>query len=165
MPTHLGQDVDDHVVLVALEHKGGSSCDTLSFKEKALFRVLPDGEVEPKPFKVPKGRFLVVTDVEWSSYGGPNGTNDLKANRTLRLSIHIGNNKQISDNPSVFQSSLTIDQATMGGRPGKSEYLTAGFVVAAGTRICPNVVQAEPDFFATVFIDTLILRGYLLQGK
>jgi hypothetical protein len=165
MPTHLGQDVDDHVTLIAREHKRAPNCNTASFKNRAFFRVSPEGEVESTPFKVPKGRVLVVTDVEWTAYGGPNGTNDLVANRTLTLTIHVGNNSQIADNPAVFASSLTIDSAAMGGRPGKSEYMTAGFVVGANTRICPHVSQLEPSFIATVHIDRAILRGYLLAAK
>ena len=165
MPTHLGQDVKDHVTLVAGEHPDDNSCDTLSFKNKALFRVSSDGKVEGKPFNVPKGRLLVVTDVEWSAYGGPNGTNNLEPNRTLTLTIHVGNAAQIQDNPAVFMSSLTLDQAAAAGRPGKSEYLTAGFLVGAGRRICPNVSQLEPQFIAIVFIDRLILRGYLIDTK
>jgi hypothetical protein len=164
MPTHLGQDVNEHVTLIAREHEG-SECDTLSFKNKALFRVSPDGDVDAKPFKVPKGRLLVVTDVEWSAYGGPNGTNDLDPNRTLTLTIHVGNQQQITNNPAVFMSSLTIDQAAAGGRPGKSEYMTAGFLVGTGRRICPNVSQVEPSFVATAFIDRLMLRGYLIVTK
>jgi hypothetical protein len=165
MPTHLGQDVDQHVTLIAHPHEGDSSCDTLSFKDKALFRVSPDGKVEGKPFTVAKGRLLVVTDVEWSAYGGPNGTNKLEPNRTITLTIHVGNAAQIQDNPAVFMSSLTLDQAAAAGRPGKSEYPTAGFLVGAGRRICPNVSQLEPQFAATVFIDRLILRGYLIVDK
>jgi hypothetical protein len=70
MPTHMGQAVADHVVLIDGFYKGRDTCKTLSFTDRALFRVSPDGELEPKPFKVPKGRVLVVTDVEWSAFGG-----------------------------------------------------------------------------------------------
>jgi hypothetical protein len=165
MPSHLGQSIQDHVTLVDREHPGETKCDTNSFENRAFFRVSPEGKVEAKPFSVPKGRLLVVTDVEWSAYGGPNDTIDLKPDRTLRLTIHVGNANQISDNPVVFMSALTLDQAAAQGRPGRSEYCTAGFVVASGRRICPNVWATQPDGGWVAFIERIILRGYLIDAK
>jgi hypothetical protein len=165
MPSHLGQSIQDHVTLVDREHPGETKCDTNSFENRAFFRVSPEGKVEAKPFSVPKGRLLVVTDVEWAAYGGPNDTVALKPDTTLRLEIHVGNAKQIIDNPTVFISSITLDQAAAAGRPGRSEYCTAGFVVAAGRRICPNAYTADPNSGATAFIDMIILRGYLIDAK
>src|SRR5262245_61253527 len=68
--SHLGQDISDHVVLrdSTLAGRATDMClsATVSFKDRAFFRVFPDGTQAADPFMVPAGRLLVITDVEWS---------------------------------------------------------------------------------------------------
>src|SRR5688572_11926137 len=67
--SHQGQDISDHVVLRDGSHGGRveSVCPiTGSFKDRALFRVWPDGTRASEPFTVPAARRLVITDVEWT---------------------------------------------------------------------------------------------------
>ena len=160
MPTHLGQDIADHVTLVNELHKGGSRCNSGSWGKQALFRVLADGSLDDKPFKVPKGRVLVVTDVEWAAWDGA-----LETNRTLVLMIHVGKQPDFRDNPGVFMSSVTVSPAEEDSLPGSGEYTTSGFLVPAGAQICPHVFQeGGTGSPVTATIRILILRGYLTDS-
>jgi hypothetical protein len=157
--THLVQPVAaTHVTLVD-GPSGPNPCGTLSFLDRSFFRVFPNATTSALPFVVPPGRNLVVTDVEWSAYGGPLGTSPLVAGRTLRLKIFLVAG---ASSGQVFSSrGITLDSNSAAGRPGSSEQLTAGFVVGPGVSICPVVNQEDPSFGAAVFIDGIVLRGYL----
>ena len=157
--THLGQTtVGPHVTLVD-GSSGPNTCGTLSFQNRSFFRVFPNATKSATPFVIPKGHHLVITDVEWSAYGGPLGTNPLAAGNTLRLKIFLAAG---SSGAQVFSSrGITLDSNTAAGRPGTSEQLTAGFVVGPGVSICPAVYQESPSSGASVYIDGIILRGYL----
>jgi hypothetical protein len=162
--THLMQPTTGaHIVLVDRPLPGGSKvCNTLSFQDRAFFRLFPDGTLSPEPFEVPRELNLVITDVEWAAYGGPLGTSSLSPGNTLRLEIALS---ALTGNPRVFLSrGITLDADTATGRPGTSEQLTAGFVVGPGAPICPMATQASPSFLAVAYIERIILRGYLIQG-
>lgn len=162
--THLEQPAASaHVVLVA-GASGPNVCGSASFVNRSFFQSLSNGTQAAVPFKIPKGMRLVVTDVEWSAYGGPGGTNPLTpgTGRTLRLTIALtatGVNAA-----QVFVSrGITLDPLTAVGRPGGSEQLTTGFVVDRGISICPAAIQEAPSFGAAVHIDRIILRGYITR--
>jgi hypothetical protein len=159
--THLEQpNTGTHVTLVA-KPSGPNVCGTLSFQNRAFFRVFPNATTSSTPFVVPQGRYLVVTDVEWAGYGGVLGTNPLSVGNTLILKIFLALG---SSSAQVFRSrGITLDATTAAGRPGTSEQLTAGFVVGPNVTICPAANQEAPTFGATVYIDEIILRGYLSQ--
>jgi hypothetical protein len=133
-------------------------CNNLSFQNRAFFRANPNGSVSSAPFRLATGQYLVVTDVEWSAYGGPLGTVNLLQGKSLRLAIALTQG-QTSTNV-FFSRSITLDADTATGRPGSSEQLTAGFVVGSGATICPSVVQTTPSYGATSYIDEIVLRGY-----
>jgi hypothetical protein len=161
-PTHLNQPViTDHVMLVDHAVHGGSSiCNTLSFQDRAFFQAFPDGTVGEKPFEIPEGYSLVVTDVEWAAYGGPLGTNPLASGNTLRMWITL---EVPGSSAQVFMSrGVTLDTFSAAGRPGTSEQLTAGFVVNPKVTICPRASQLSPSSAASSYIDTIILRGYVI---
>jgi hypothetical protein len=157
--THLVQPVAANHVTLVDGPSGPNPCGTLSFQNRSFFRVLPNATMSTLPFVVPQGRNLVVTDVEWSAYGGPLGTVPLAVGTTLRLKIFLVAG---ASSGQVFSSrGITLDANSAAGRPGSSEQLTAGFVVGPGVSICPYVYQETPSFGASVYIDGIILRGYL----
>ena len=159
--THLMQPTTaSHVMLVG-GASGPNLCGSLSFQNRSFFQSFPNGTQSTTPFVVPMGKKLVVTDVEWSAYGGPLGTNLLSPGNTLRLTIAL--TQTGSSAAQVFVSrGITLDTYTAGGRPGSSEQLTAGFVVSPGVSICPSAYQESPNSGASVYIDRIILRGYIV---
>ena len=157
--THLGQSVDAHVVLKN-DRSPGTTCDSFSFKDQALFRVFPDGTQSAAPFVVPRGQVLVVTDVEWNVR---ESQTTLVPGTTLFLQIYLSTN--IPD-AHVFQSrGVSITNEQKNARPGTSEQLTAGFLVASGTPICPNAIHGGTSIAVTLTLDHLILRGDLIDRR
>jgi hypothetical protein len=158
--THLMQPTTaSHVVLVDGYFDGGSKiCFSASFKDRAFFRVFPDGTLSPEPFVVPKEQSLVVTDVEWAGNGLGGGP--MLSGYTLRLAITL---KTSASSARVFTSrGITLNTDSVTGRPGSSEQLTAGFVVGPGVAICPFVHQLQPASIVTGYADFITLRGYLV---
>ena len=154
--SHLGQKINEHVMLIDVFGPPNNFCSTVSFTDREFHRVFPDGTRDPIPFDVPAGRLLVLTDVEWNAYGGPNGTNILSANSTLVFQLAVGNNV-------VMSSYVPLDADSANGRPGKSEHMTTGIVVAPGARICPIAGQVQPSSVAASFLDRVFLRGYTIN--
>jgi hypothetical protein len=158
--THLIQPGSVRHITLTGGASGPNVCGSLSFLNRSFFQSFPNGTQDSTPFVVPANRKLIVTDVEWSAYGGPLGTNPLSPGRTLRLMIALTQTGSAA--AQVFVSrGITLDNYSATGRPGSSEQLTAGFVVEPGVSICPVAIQEEPTFGASVFIDRIILRGYL----
>ena len=153
---HLGQKIEEHVMLVSVPGPPNNFCGTNSFRDREFHQVFPDGTRDPSPFSVPAGRLLVITDVEWNAFGGPNGTNVLAANSTLVFQLAVGNNV-------VMSSYVPLDANSANGRPGTSEHMTTGIVAAPGARICPFVTQTQPASGAAAFLDQVYLRGYLID--
>ena len=157
--SHLGQRIDKHVMLISdLVEPGEGPCGGASFRDRAFFQVFPNGTKSESPFQLTTGK-LVITDVEWSvsrtALGDP-----LPPGRTLRLSIFLGSP---DDGSRVFQSELTVDADSAGGRPGKSEYATTGFVSAPGVALCPNADALTDSGVLVVRIERIILRGYVIE--
>lgn len=80
--SHLGQPVGNHVTLRGAF--GGALTEDIDF-----IRVNPDGLLSSFPpyFRVPKGKFLIITDVDWDcTEGNP------RTRQTLTISIQNLNN-------------------------------------------------------------------------
>ena len=153
--SHLGQKIDKHVMLIGeFVPSGEGPCANASFDDKAFFQVFPDGTKSDSPFQFASGK-LVITDVDWSVQRTVLG-DPLIPGRTLRLTIFLGAGAP------VFQSELTVDANSAGGRPGKSESATTGFVVAPGVAICPGAALADDSGFVAARIERIILRGYVI---
>jgi hypothetical protein len=151
-----------HVVLVnGVVPAGTGVCLTGSFDDRAFFRAFPDGTVSQAPFRVPRGKFLVITDVEWSvnaDFGPP------VPGRTLVLDIVLGTGL-FPAITTVFQSRVvTLDADTAAGRPGASDHLSTGFVVGPGVPICPLAAQRDASLERSLPLDRIILRGYLVSA-
>lgn len=161
--THLQQaSANNHVTLVSGSVTTGL-CNTLSFQNRAFFRLLPTGEISATPFELSaklKQR-LVITDVEWSAHGLNNSA--LTADNTLRLSIYVMADANTFTQPVFVSRGIDITSANASGRPGSSEQLTTGFIVAPGAIICPSVALEDRFGGATAFLDNIVLRGYLTK--
>jgi hypothetical protein len=153
--SHLGQKIEDHIMLTSDPFEPGEGpCGAMALQDIAFFQVFPNGTRSESPFQLASGKLLVITDVEWGVQGTLFG-GDLLPGRTLRLLISVGN--QI-----VFQSALTLDADSAAGRPGKSEYLTTGFVVGPGVPMCAFASEVTKTGSITAGINLLLLRGYVI---
>lgn len=152
-PSHLLQEPDDHVVLTREFHTGG--CGLL---ESAFFRIYPDGTKDSDPFRVPEGRLLIVTDVDWwlANFRQPFSPG-YATYFELALEHQVGNYRSTFR---VFKDTLLNDPQN---RLGRSVSMTTGFVVAPDTRICP-FAQVAPTNDTDILRLNVILRGYLIDG-
>jgi hypothetical protein len=161
--SHQGQVISDHVVLrdESLSGRGLPVCPpTASFKDKALFRVFPDGTRASVPFTVPAGRLLVVTDVEWTVNGLSSGPS-LTAGATVRTRLSIGSDSTFDH---VFLS-RTVEVGPERGYVSGSEQLTTGFVVAPSTTICADSAEFGSNTIRSARLIELVLRGYLINAQ
>jgi hypothetical protein len=154
-PTHLAQKIQDHVMLVAaVVPEEDEPCSGISFSGFDLFRVFPDGTKSPTPFRVPSGKILVITDVEWSVDGLQ--LMPLVTGSMAELRFRIG------DGPLVFQSSVVVQAESR--IAGKNEYLATGILVGENALICPEAILWEGVNSLDPSIRILILRGYLINA-
>jgi hypothetical protein len=159
--SHQGQPISDHVVLRdgSLSGRGLPVCPpTASFKDKALFRVFPDGTRASDPFTVPPGRQLVVTDVEWTVNGLSSGPS-LTPGATVRTRLQIGSDMTFDQ---VFLS-RTVEVGSERGYVSGSEQLTTGFAVAPNTTICADSAEFGSNTIRSARLVELVLRGYLIS--
>jgi hypothetical protein len=150
MPSHLGQPPSEHVVLELIGGAaGGFGPGNLDFK-----RNLANGVSAPGVFRVPSGRFLVVTDVDWQ-YVHPQGAAGAGEIQIFRLFVHNLSQPQATA-LRVFESTITLSSR---GKGGISESMTSGFVVSPAARIGVDVFPGPqgPPFG----LQHAILRGYL----
>jgi hypothetical protein len=155
--THMKQVSSDHVTLeVVGGMTGGCGSALLDF-----VRVLPDGNSESGAgglgWRVPEGKVLVVTDVDWQYVHPNHGT---AAGKIQILRLFIENLADPSRSRRAFESTITLSSK---GEGGISEAMTSGFIVTSEARICPDVFpgpQGPPSG-----LQHLIFRGYLAQDK
>lgn len=159
---HLFQTPVDHVVLRALatDLRDDDPCSG-DFEGKAFFRVHPDGTQDALRFAVPSGRLLMVTDVEWTSGRRVSGA-PLLAGRPTVLSLALKSPGSFQQ-PVVFRSEGVRAGYGQSRVVAGSDQLTAGFAVAAQTKICPSVAQLTSSGANFARLRTLVLRGYLVD--
>src|SRR5262249_17392881 len=117
----------------------------------------PNPDVDP-PFRVPRGRYLVVADVDWD-YIHPQGAAAASTRHELVLRVqHLGVPTQVM---SVFKSATLLNND---GRGGAQATPTSGLIGAAGARLCPSVFPGpKVDSGGTsAGLQEVIVRGYLV---
>ena len=132
--SHLGQPGGEHVTLeVVGGMKGGCGRAELDF-----VRVLPDGDIETSPgglgYRVPEGKLLVVTDVDWQ-YVHPKGAEGAGKIQILRLTIE--NLSKPENRRRAFDSTITL---SIQGEGGVSVSMRSGFVVSSKAADLPRRV-------------------------
>jgi hypothetical protein len=161
--THMGVAATDHVVLYAFRNIA-DGCVQAGYE---LFRAnvgglgsAPNPDVDP-PFRVRRGRFLVVTDIDWD-YIHPQGGAAAGARHELVLRVQrLGVPTQVM---SVFKSATLLNTS---GKGGARASLTSGFIVAAGARLCPIVFPGptiDPGG-TSAGLQEVIVRGYLVAAR
>jgi hypothetical protein len=126
MASHLRQPIANHVTLELIGGiNGGYGPEQLGW-----VRILPNGGIQSGPgggnFVVPRGKRLVVTDLDWQY--DDHGTSNAGALVTLRLFV-------VSPNGSdrrMIESAIVLSSA---GQGGTVTSWTAGAVFGPGTKI------------------------------
>ena len=160
--THMGVAAGDHVVLYAFRNIA-DGCVQAGYE---FFRAnvgglgsAPNPDVDP-PFRVRRGRYLVVTDVDWD-YIHAQGAAAAGTRHELVLRVQrLGVPTQVM---SVFKSATLLNTS---GKGGARASLTSGFIVAAGARLCPIVFPGptiDPGG-TSAGLQEVIVRGYLVAA-
>lgn len=152
--THLGVPASDHVMLV-MGDPDGSPC---SLPARHLRRLFPDGTLDDKPFRAPRGKVFIATDVQWEAFGP-----DLQVGSVLRLRMGLqADNLRVP----VFESSgIEVRTESPMGRYGTAESLTAGFVIAPSAILCAELVQATFDEVSNPSLGLILVQGYLADSR
>lgn len=146
--THLGQPASHLVVLEAV----GVADTGDTTKDLDFFRTLPDCTTTPSGpagFRVPSGKALIITDVDWQYGAGTSG-----GVQTFRIFIQSLAKASLSRR--VFESTVTLNG---NGDGGASEAMTAGFVVSPKVRLTVDTTPGGGK------IQHILLRGYLVPSK
>ena len=147
--THVGAQVDDLVTLQVISG-ARNGCGPAKFD---VFRVLPDGTSPADPFRVPEGRALVITELDWYYFNGPPGA-------TAILSVFAENLRDSSKRTPVFQSPVRLGTDGVGGA---SERMTSGFAISSAGRLCFDLVNGTVGY--PVRLSKVLLRGYLVDQR
>lgn len=140
--SHIGQLPSNHVMLSGT----GMGKDDLGAEIYGFFRIYPDGTTDPSTFKLPSGKALVVTDVDWNYNTG-------EKNRVQTFNIFMLMPENNIRNV-IFASTVIGDEF---GSGGASVSMTTGFVVSKMDRMIPNLD-------ASGFLNDIILRGYIIDA-
>jgi hypothetical protein len=148
---HTGVPARDHVVLemVAGTRDGcGAGAARVEFT-----RTFPDATTGELPFRVPTGRLLVVTEVDWFYYDGAPGQSQVL--RLLIESLQEAGRKR-----KVLESIVQLGPA---GSGGANVRMTSGFTVSSKARLC---VEVSPGpFLSPSRVSNILLRGYLVEDR
>lgn len=160
--THMGVAATDHVILYALRNISGG-CTQAGYE---FFRVNVDGlgstpDPADPPFRIGRGRSLVVTDVDWD-YIHPQGA--AAAGTRHELVLRVQSLTKPTHIMSVFKSGTLLNAD---GKGGAQSNLTSGFIVAAGARLCPIVFPGPTiDTGGTsAGLQEVVVRGYLVAAR
>ena len=153
----------DHVVLYALRNIAGG-CAQAGYE---FFRAnvgglgsAPNPDVDP-PFRVRRGRYLVVTDVDWD-YIHPQGAAAAGARHELVLRVQrLGTPTQVM---SVFKSATLLNSD---GRGGAQASLTSGFIAGGrSSTVSDRVPRTDRRPGGTsAGLQEAIVRGYLVAAR
>jgi len=139
--THLGTVPGNFVTLKLFAGvPGGCGPDGFEFRRMHA----NDGDADSAPFRVPAGFALVITDVEWTYASGSPGS------QTLELFANVPPDLL---GASLFLSVLNIPAS--GGASSEHRPMTAGFVLAEGTRLCATITPGGG------ILSSGIVRGYV----
>ena len=153
--THIGQPSSNHVTLEVVGGVTGGCGPELS----DFVRVLPDGG-SGGVFRVPEGKVLVVTDVDWQY--ATHGIFDTSKMQVLRLVIENLADPKL-DRRAMDSAIVLTDDGKGGLSGGISESMKSGFVASSEARICPDVSPGPMG--PPGGLQHLTPRGYLAPEK
>jgi hypothetical protein len=147
--THVGVPVND---LITLQVTSGArnGCGPAKFE---VVRVSPDGTTSAEAFRVPDGRSMVITELDWYYFNGAPGL-------TVVLTVFAENLRDANKRSIVFQSPLRLGSDGVGG---VTERMTTGFAVSSGARLCFDVLNGTLGY--PMRLSKVVLRGYLVDQR
>jgi len=147
--THVPTPVND---LITLQVVSGTrnGCGPAKFD---VVRVFPDGTSGPEGFRVPDGRSMVITELDWYYFNGPPGL-------MVVLSVFAENLRDASKRNVVFQSPVRLGPDGVGGT---SEHMTTGFAVSSAARLCIDLLNGSIG--TPMRLSKVLLRGYLVDER
>jgi hypothetical protein len=113
-------------------------------------RVMPDGSYASGYYRVPAGKVLVITDVDWQF----NSTSS-PPHQTLRLWVEKRSNTSVRHK--VFESTIRLEGTSVDIDGGTSESMRTGFAVSSAGNISVDIWPGGGN------IIDLVLRGYLTE--
>jgi hypothetical protein len=136
---------------------------TKGINARSFFRIWPSGARAQRPFIVPPGRDLVVTDVSWAApYFLSSTAPVVGASAMLKLAVHRPNGQhQIV----VFESQpMAITPENASAQLGTTEYMTTGIRVGPWRVLCAAVDDQGAGFDAgTLDPAAVYLHGRLVS--
>lgn len=139
MASHLGVRPSDHVVLEWVRTNEPTG---------AWQRILPDATAQ-FPFEIPKGRYLIITDLDWRFQSA-----DQLTPQCVTFRLYLAPLNQSSNPLQVHESTTQLDFLGCGG---SSEAMTTGFVVDENAKV---IWDSWP---INRFVTHILLRGYLID--
>jgi hypothetical protein len=156
--THMGQQWQDHVVLITASSGSDDDCGTDSFG----VRLLPDGtSASFTSWNVPDGKVFVLTDVDFGMREKTDATWSLGDLLTFEV---LSSTASSFDN--FWQGTVIVDSAMdAGGETWRSESIESGVVYPAGAAICMRAGKGfEADRNDVSVINLTKLYGYLIDA-
>jgi hypothetical protein len=147
--THAGLPLKDLVTLQVIAG-ARNGCGPAKFD---VVRVLPDATSGAEPFRIPDGRALVVTEVDWHYFNGP-------PNVSIVFAVIAENLGDSTKRSVVCQSPVRLGAD---GAGGASERMTTGFALSSSARFCFDVVNGSAA--NPVRLSKVLLRGYLVDEQ
>ena len=147
--THVGVPANDLVTLQVISG-ARNGCGSTKFD---VVRLLADGTTAADPFRVPEGRQLIVTELDWYYFNGPPGA-------MVILSVLAENLRDPSKRNTVFQSPIRLGGDGVGGA---SERMTSGFAISSSGRLCFDLVNGTVGY--PIRLSKVLLRGYLVDQR
>jgi hypothetical protein len=137
--------------IVTLEMYGNAK-DGCAETKVDFRRSYPDGTVSADSFRVPEGKALVVTDVDWYYTSGLAGAAQV-------LSVVVENIADRAKRRRAFESTVRLGPDGVGGI---SEHMTTGFVVRSSARLCAETRNGP---IGSPLRLSVLLRGYLTEER
>jgi len=141
-------------VSLSYDFDSGSDCGD----NRNFFRVFANGVKGGVPFKVPAGKNLVVTDVQWQAVPSPNPS--FVANEAVRAIIQVLDD---TTKRTVFYSApVFVTSANSSALLGGGEHLIAGFRVGQQRSLCADAFAQGIGISRNHSAGTVFLMGYLI---
>ncbi len=157
--THLGQPPGQHVTL---DYR--FDANNLCGNSRIFFQRSPNGTVASNHFRVPSGKFFIITDLVWEAAPGAGSGGNFLAGRTLRVTVTSRTSNGLQ-NRLVFISSPINLTAELAGpnQVGGSYHLIAGVRVGTGRVLCAGANSIHPSGGSAHSVRAAEIHGYLVN--
>ena len=127
--------------LVALEGIGGTTyCNPgTDFEGLVFFQRKPDGSLSNRPFKVPAGKFFVLTDTDWTAV--LQGVQTFSQGYTVAIVLESMRRDGTQRQAPYSSQRVLVESQNLRNISG-GERLTSGLRIGSGRILCANASQS-----------------------